>query len=83
DKVTREENSTKSVFLVTKIVRQKTIVRIKSSLSIPSTTLRTSLPCLPSPASTDNIKNLPLSGPQSPVPSHQSPVPYTCHFGKF
>ncbi|MBD2132305.1 hypothetical protein H6F47_07635 [Sphaerospermopsis sp. FACHB-1094] len=76
DKVTREENSTKSVFLVTKIVRQKTIVRIKSSLS-------TFLPCLPSPASTDNIKNLPLSGPQSPVPSHQSPVPYTCHFGKF
>jgi hypothetical protein len=53
DKVTREENSTKSVFLVTKIVRQKTIVRIKSSLS-------TFLPCLPGLAFTDHIKNLPL-----------------------
>jgi hypothetical protein len=53
DKVTREENSTKSVLLVTKIVPQKTIVRIKSFLSIPSTTLRTSLPCLPGLAFTD------------------------------
>jgi hypothetical protein len=53
DKVTREENSTKSVFLVTKIVRQKTIVRIKSSLS-------TFLPCFPGLAFTDHIKNLPL-----------------------
>ncbi|MFM5981393.1 MAG: hypothetical protein ACKO9I_12710 [Sphaerospermopsis kisseleviana] len=42
---------------------------IKSSLS-------TFPPCLPSPALTDNIKNLPLSAsPQSPVPSPQSPVP--------
>ncbi|WP_228051820.1 hypothetical protein, partial [Sphaerospermopsis aphanizomenoides] len=43
---------------------KKTIVRRKSSLS-------TFPPCLPGPAFTDNIKNLPLSGPQSPVPNHQ------------
>ncbi len=41
------------MLLVTKKVRQNTVVRIKSSLStIP--------PCLPSPAFTVNIKNLPL-----------------------
>ncbi len=42
------------MLLVTKKVRQNTVVRIKSSLSIPSTTLRTSLPCLPGPALTVN-----------------------------
>jgi hypothetical protein len=39
--------------LVTRTVRQNTIVLIKSSLS-------TFPPCLPSPVFTDNIKNLPL-----------------------
>jgi hypothetical protein len=41
------------ILLVTITVRQNTIVRIKSSLS-------TFPPCLPGPALTDNIKNLPL-----------------------
>jgi hypothetical protein len=41
------------ILLVTRTVRQNTIVRIKSSLS-------TFPPCLPSPPFTDNIKNLPL-----------------------
>jgi hypothetical protein len=54
DKVTREETRTSYVQLVTKTDAQQTIFCIKSSLStIP--------PCLPSPALTDNIKNLPLS----------------------
>jgi hypothetical protein len=54
---TREENRTKSYYLGNK----KTIVRRKSSLS-------TFPPCLPSPALTDNIKNLPLSAtPLSPL----------------
>jgi hypothetical protein len=47
--------------LVTRTDRQNTIVRIKSSLP-------TFPPCLPSPALTNNIKNLPLSDhPISPL----------------
>lgn len=53
---TREENRTKSYYLGNK----KTIVRRKSSLS-------TFPPCLPSPALTDNIKNLPLSAAAPPL----------------
>jgi hypothetical protein len=41
------------ILLVTRTVRQNTIVRIKSSLS-------TFPPCLPGHPFTDNIKNLPL-----------------------
>ncbi|MFM5982473.1 MAG: hypothetical protein ACKO9I_18480, partial [Sphaerospermopsis kisseleviana] len=65
------ENRTKSYSLGNK----KTIVRRKSSLS-------TFPPCLPSPALTDNIKNLPLSAapcslPPAPLLLTQSPVPST------
>ncbi|MFM6107912.1 MAG: hypothetical protein ACKPEO_21305, partial [Sphaerospermopsis kisseleviana] len=52
---------------------KKTIVRRKSSLS-------TFPPCLPSPALTDNIKNLPLSDP-NPGETHLNFIdktPFLC-----